>query len=224
MKLLARHLSFANAMSMIAVFIALGGSAFALTVGKNSVGSRQIKPNAVTSSELKNNSVTTPKIKNGAVTAAKLGAGSVTTAALGAGSVATAALGANSVTGAQIQNGAIGTADIAPGALANVPASNVISVSAEGVNCGQQGHVTPGVTATHVSTGICQFNFGRNVSACNAVASADTRLSEAGALVPGARTVYAFRRSNTPNVVSTTAYLGNPPALANLEITLDLVC
>jgi len=56
-------LSFANVMATIAVFIALGGGAYAATqLPNNSVGTKQ----------LKNSAVTTPKIKNGAVTGAKI--------------------------------------------------------------------------------------------------------------------------------------------------------
>jgi len=56
-------LSFANVMATVAVFIALGGGAYAATqIPNNSVGTKQ----------LKNSAVTTPKIKNGAVTGAKI--------------------------------------------------------------------------------------------------------------------------------------------------------
>lgn len=75
------RLTFANVMSVIAVFLALGGTAYAL--GRNSVGSKQIKKNAVTS----------VKIKNGAVTSSKLGAGAVGTGSIATGSVGGSNLG-----------------------------------------------------------------------------------------------------------------------------------
>jgi hypothetical protein len=54
MKMLAGKLTFANVMSMTAVFIALGGSAIAFTqLPKDSVGARQIKEGAVRSAEVK---------------------------------------------------------------------------------------------------------------------------------------------------------------------------
>jgi hypothetical protein len=65
MFVIRRHLTYANAMSTIAVFLVLGGSAWALA--KHSVGTKQ----------LKNKAVTTKKIKNGAVTGAKIAAGAV---------------------------------------------------------------------------------------------------------------------------------------------------
>jgi hypothetical protein len=54
MKQLTKKLTFANAMSVTAVFIALGGSAIAVTqLPKDSVGARQIKDGAVRSAEVK---------------------------------------------------------------------------------------------------------------------------------------------------------------------------
>lgn len=53
----------------LALFVALGGTAFAATqLPKNSVGSKQLKPNAVT----------TAKIKNGAVNGSKIGSSAIT--------------------------------------------------------------------------------------------------------------------------------------------------
>ena len=66
-------LSFANVMATVAVFIALGGGAYAATqLPNNSVGTKQLKNSAVTTPKIKNGAVTTPKIKNGAVTGAKI--------------------------------------------------------------------------------------------------------------------------------------------------------
>ncbi len=76
-----------NTIAMIALFIALGGTASAATLAANSVGSKQLKKNAVTAAKIKTNAITTPKIKNGAVTSAKLAAGAVTSASIAAGAV-----------------------------------------------------------------------------------------------------------------------------------------
>lgn len=54
MRSLAKKLTFANVMSATAVFIALGGSAIAVTqLPENSVGAKQIKAGAVRSAEVK---------------------------------------------------------------------------------------------------------------------------------------------------------------------------
>src|SRR5436305_2033494 len=62
-----------------ALFVALGGSAYAVTnLPKNSVGTQQLTKNAVTAPKLANGAVTTPKLANGAVTGAKVGKHTVT--------------------------------------------------------------------------------------------------------------------------------------------------
>jgi hypothetical protein len=58
-----RHLRFANVMSVIAVFLALGGSAYALNLGRNSVGPLQLKRNAVSSPKVENHSLRGVDIK-----------------------------------------------------------------------------------------------------------------------------------------------------------------
>ena len=58
MSRLHHHISYANVMATLAVFIALGGSAYAVSqLPRNSVGAAQIKRNAVGSSELRDRGV-----------------------------------------------------------------------------------------------------------------------------------------------------------------------
>src|SRR3954464_4254616 len=58
MRSLWSKLTYANVMSTIAVFLALGGVGYAVSqLPKNSVGPRQIKKNAVSSSKVKNKSL-----------------------------------------------------------------------------------------------------------------------------------------------------------------------
>jgi hypothetical protein len=59
-------LSYANVMATVAVFLALGGGAYAaIHLPKNSVGSKQIKRNAVTSAKVKNRSLLAADFKAG---------------------------------------------------------------------------------------------------------------------------------------------------------------
>jgi len=58
------QLTYANVMATIAVFIAMGGGAYALTIPKNSVGATQIKRNAVRASEIKRGAVTSAKVRD----------------------------------------------------------------------------------------------------------------------------------------------------------------
>jgi hypothetical protein len=60
-------------MSTLAVFVALGGGAYAATqLGKNSVGSKQLRKNAVVSAKVRNGAITAKKIKKGALNGAEV--------------------------------------------------------------------------------------------------------------------------------------------------------
>jgi hypothetical protein len=60
------RITYANVTSTLAVFIVLGGGAYAAsTLPKNSVGSKQIKKNAVTSAKVKNGTLTVKDAKAG---------------------------------------------------------------------------------------------------------------------------------------------------------------
>jgi len=62
-------ITYANAMSTIAVFIALGGTTYAaVTLPRNSVGSAQIRAKAVGASEIRSGAVRSSELKNGSVT------------------------------------------------------------------------------------------------------------------------------------------------------------
>jgi hypothetical protein len=52
-------------MSTVAVFVALGGGAYAVTVPRNSVGSKQLKANSVTAAKVKNRSLLASDFKRG---------------------------------------------------------------------------------------------------------------------------------------------------------------
>jgi hypothetical protein len=61
---LRAHLTYANVVATIAVFIALGGSSYAaLKLPRNSVGSEQLKPNSITSAKVKGGSLGTTDLK-----------------------------------------------------------------------------------------------------------------------------------------------------------------
>ena len=65
---LRSHLSYANAMATIAVFVALGGTSYAVTqLPRNSVGSKQIQTNAVGTSEIRKSTVRSGDIKDRSV-------------------------------------------------------------------------------------------------------------------------------------------------------------
>jgi hypothetical protein len=52
------RLTYSNVIATIALFVALGGGAYAVTVGKHSVGTKQLKKNAVIDKKVRRNALT----------------------------------------------------------------------------------------------------------------------------------------------------------------------
>jgi hypothetical protein len=80
---LRSHLTFANVMATAAMFVALGGGAYAVTVPRNSIGTKQLKRNAVTGAKIKRSAVTSPKIKDRSLEAKDFKAGQLPAGAKG---------------------------------------------------------------------------------------------------------------------------------------------
>jgi hypothetical protein len=149
MKREGRRPSYADVVSTLALFAALGGTAFAAaTLAPRSVGERQLRPGAVTADKIRKNAVSAPKIMalavkegklaGGAVSAAKLGTGAVTAEKLASGAVGTASIADSAVTGAKVDETTLGRvpfaarADLATEAESANPAA-FAKVSQEGV-------------------------------------------------------------------------------------------
>lgn len=135
MKQVRKRLTYANVMSSLAVFMVLGGGAAVAAngLGKNSVGTPQIKrnavkvgklapeavkagklaKNAVPTNRLRDNAVSAGKIANGSVLTDKLADESVTSSKLAKDSVLTDKILNNAVTSEKIANDAVTTAKIA---------------------------------------------------------------------------------------------------------------
>jgi hypothetical protein len=113
--LLTRHLTPGMAVAIIALMVALGGT-------------------AVAASTLANGSVTSAKIANSAVTPAKIANSAVKSAKIANGSVASAKIANSAVTSAKIANSAVTSAKIAPGTLGGVSAAKVTVVAGTPVN------------------------------------------------------------------------------------------
>src|SRR6478735_12297697 len=78
MKRFKLRLSYANVISTLALFLALaGGAAFAASLGKNSVGSKQLKKNAVITAKIKKEAVTGGKVKKDTLTGNQINEGTL---------------------------------------------------------------------------------------------------------------------------------------------------
>ena len=84
MSRLRAHLTYANVMATIALFVALGGSSYAaIALTKNSVKSKHIGKGQVKRSDLGRNAVTTAKVKNRSLLAKDFRAGQLPSGAPG---------------------------------------------------------------------------------------------------------------------------------------------
>lgn len=121
MKPLSKHLSFANAISCIALFIALSGAAYAAktTLANKAVKTRNLANGSVTALKLRNGSVTPLKLANGAVTGPKVAPGAVGSTQLANGAVRSAALGGGVVTQGKLKDGAVTGNKLQDGAISS---------------------------------------------------------------------------------------------------------
>jgi hypothetical protein len=120
--------------SLIALTVALGGTSYAaLSIPKNSVGTKQLKNKAVTNAKLGSGSVGTGKIKNGAVTTSKINTNGLTVPNALSANSATSLAGVHYVTAA-VPN----PANVQTGASVACPTGeNAIAGGASGSNTGQ---------------------------------------------------------------------------------------
>src|SRR5437763_15864275 len=120
-----RRITSAHVMAAIALFVSLGGGAWAaITLPNNSVGTKQLKNAAVTAQKIKNNAVNRFKIVGGAVGQGKLANGAVTRSKLGSGAVGETQLDPSNIISFVHGNGqlqSMATTVAATGLLASPP-------------------------------------------------------------------------------------------------------
>lgn len=132
---LAGQLTSAHLVAWLALFIALGGSAFAVTqIPRNSIGPQQLKrgavqaqhirggavnrhkiaPRAINNTRIAAGAVNSPKIANGSINRNKIRPGAVDSSRLAAGAV-----GAEAIQPGAVQSGALAAGSVGTGHLAN---------------------------------------------------------------------------------------------------------
>jgi hypothetical protein len=151
--------------SVVALVFAMGGTGYAaFHLGKNTVGTKQLKNGAVTNGKLANGAVTNSKLANGAVTAAKLNTTGVTVPNALHANTAASATSATNATNAATLAGSPPSAFESSGNL----------LSAVVTNNGSTATVvrgTAGVTANRVAQGGVEVTFPQDVSKCTWVAT-----------------------------------------------------
>jgi hypothetical protein len=195
-----------NVLGLIALFIALGGVAYAAGLPKNSVTSKQIKAGAVKTGELANNAVTSPKVANGSLQSDDFAAG-------------------------QIPHGPPG-APGTPGAPGQDATNLFAYVRDPGSGVGQDAVIQYGKGATSVvepqpasNDGFYHVTFNRSLENC--VAQAQTGVGDpvGGTYLPGGDSIawvgLALDPGNNPNTLRViTSYPGFGAGDASFQITV----
>ena len=110
------HLSYANVMSCLALFLLLaGGTAFAARLAKDSVVSKTVRDNSLSSADLANGKgVSGADVTDDSLGGADVADGSLGSAEVADGSLTAAAIAAGSLGGSEVGAGTIGGDRIAP--------------------------------------------------------------------------------------------------------------
>ncbi len=157
--------SAALAVSVIALFVALGGSALAIS----QIGTSQIQNGAVTTPKLANGAVTARKLANNAATSSKLANNAVTTNKLLNNAVSTNKLLNNAVSTNKLANNAVTGAKVADGSLtaSDIAANTFLASDGTAVNS----QALAGLPATDWVQGQASINSRRAVVPAGQTAS-----------------------------------------------------
>jgi len=124
------RLSPTTAISCLALFLALTGSAFAVGVAKNSVRSAQIVDGTVRTVDLGKNAVKAEKVAPNAIGAPQIAENAVSSLKVEDESLTAQDLGPASVSSSEIADGSVGSADVSDQSLtANDLAPNSVAAS-----------------------------------------------------------------------------------------------
>jgi hypothetical protein len=161
-RILSRRPSPALVVATLALFLALGGTGYALTLPANSVGSAQIQAERVLNSKLHPGSVSNSRLGRNAVTFSKLANNQMTTVKIRNASLLGEDLAANTVTGAQIDESTL-----------TLPTTKFAVVTAAGAIGTQQGGVTVSQVGTPLILDFGSSQAGRPISVTLAPTTTD---------------------------------------------------
>jgi hypothetical protein len=120
------RISYANVVSTLALFLALGG-ATAYATGQlptKSVGAKQLRPGAVTADKIRKNAITSPKLAALAIKSGKLASGAVKTPKLANASVSGEKLAPEAVSTSKIAANAVMGNQVDEASLSKVPSAS----------------------------------------------------------------------------------------------------
>jgi hypothetical protein len=141
------RLSFANVTSMLALFVALGGTSYAaVTLSANSVNKTHLRTNSVGKSEIR---------------ARAVGRSEAASNSIGASELRTSAVGSNDV-----KDETLGVNDLAPAARTALADINGVTFRASVTAAGARAAGNVASVAHTASSGVYTVETGRDVSAC----------------------------------------------------------
>jgi hypothetical protein len=235
------RLSYANVVATLALFIVLGGGAYA-TIDRK-IGTKDLKKNAVTTKKIKKQAVKAGKIGPRAVRTGKVFDGAITTPKISDDAVSTDKLGDETVTGSKIASEAVSTGKLAPEAVEHgkigdgqvslqklnsqsvaegfQPRSDILYASVNALGQLQTGNSRGAVNSIRISDpGLYRVVFNRNVSGCAWFPSR----SAIGTGIPANGDFLGVGgEANQPNNVR-VRIRDNNNALANRSFSLLVVC
>jgi hypothetical protein len=138
------HFTSAHGIAMLALFVALGGTSYALA--KNSISAREIKKNAVAASEIKKNAVRAAEINRNAVGASEIRSNAVAGGDVADGGIGSLDIGDNAVGSGELSDNSVGSGELSGNSVgADETAAN--SVGSEEVTDGSllDSDLAPGV-------------------------------------------------------------------------------
>lgn len=196
-----KRLTFSNAIAMLALFFALGGSVYAAS---NKISGSQIKPKSLPGNRLKPRSVTATQIKSGSIGGAQLKAGAVSAGKIARESITGGQIKTGSISGTRIKTGSLGATQINQVTLTAISAANIHTVQYASVTV----PIPPAVEGGTKATATCPS--GMFVIGGGAVTS---------------NSVKAFINESAPNAQRNgwfaTAYPGGAPGLT---MTITAIC
>ena len=166
-------LSFANVMSVTAVFVALGGTSYAaVSLSHNSVGSWQIRTAAVDKSEVHRSAVAASEIRRNGVDRSE-----IKRDAVGPSEVRP-----NAITTDEIVDGGLEAADLSAAARTALVSANAVSFHTASTAAGAAAGGNAKAIAHTAASGIYTVDFGQDVSKCHYSATVGGVKTASGAI------------------------------------------
>ena len=169
MKFLRRP-RFADVISLLALFVALGGTGYAAALAANSVGSREIRTGAVGTSEVRTGGVGKSELRTGSVGKSEAGTGSVGKSEIAANGVGAAEIRKDAVDTTELKDGGVALDDIAPAARTALTEAGAVTFRTAVTSTGTSGGGSA-KTISHTAPGEYTIDLGRDVSACQYAAT-----------------------------------------------------